>query len=232
MIEITKENYKDIKFDGIIVSVPYNIQPGQHDDISLIFECAYYTKGEHGYPHPGRGADNSSFYSVWYNDKEYLPNGLFFNGTSRFTLNYKFSHWDNYKYYKFKDMEEFCTWYLQQRGGEIWTSSEELIGKVKNIEPEKVKLSKEWIQEKCGTNTPPTEAPERPSMGNKKSKKVMKKSEYYKDILDYIEARLGLMYSLEEAVKTKDNSERQLHLHIAEQRQQEISRWLNEEIER
>ena len=59
----------------------------------------------------------------------------------------------------------------------------------------------------------------------------MKKSEYYKDILTYIEARLGLVQALQDASETKDHYRRQLYLHIAEQRQQEIDRWLNEEVE-
>ena len=59
----------------------------------------------------------------------------------------------------------------------------------------------------------------------------MKKSEYYKDILTYIEARLGLIQALEDAKETKDHYRRQFYLHIVEQRQQEIDRWLNEEIE-
>jgi DNA-binding XRE family transcriptional regulator len=57
----------------------------------------------------------------------------------------------------------------------------------------------------------------------------MKKSEYYKDILTYIEARLGLIQALQDASETKDHYRRQLYLHIVEQRQQEIDRWLNEE---
>lgn len=59
----------------------------------------------------------------------------------------------------------------------------------------------------------------------------MKKQDYYKDILTYIEARLGLMQALEDAKETKDHYRRQLYLHIVEQRQQEIDRWLNEDVE-
>lgn len=59
----------------------------------------------------------------------------------------------------------------------------------------------------------------------------MKKQDYYKDILAYIEARLGLVQALEDASGTKDHYRRQLYLHIVEQRQQEIDRWLNEDVE-
>lgn len=59
----------------------------------------------------------------------------------------------------------------------------------------------------------------------------MKKQDYYKDILTYIEARIGLIQALEDAKETKDHYRRQLYLHIVEQRQQEIDRWLNEDVE-
>lgn len=59
----------------------------------------------------------------------------------------------------------------------------------------------------------------------------MKKSEYYKDILKYIEARLGLMSAMDEAQNIRDYHRRQLYMHIIEQRQEEITKWLNEEID-
>lgn len=58
----------------------------------------------------------------------------------------------------------------------------------------------------------------------------MKKSEYYKDILTYIEARIGLLTALKEGSETKDYNRRQLYSYIVEQRQNEIDKWLNEEI--
>ena len=58
----------------------------------------------------------------------------------------------------------------------------------------------------------------------------MKKSEYYKDIIQYIEARLNLISCMEEAKLTKDFYKRQLYLHMVEQRQNEIDKWLSEEI--
>lgn len=120
MREITQDNLKDLTFDGIVVSVPReNVDiGGAHDDISFIFECAYYSKGKHGYPDAGSGSVNygeCSFYSAWYNDKDYLPNGLCFNSTSRFSIEEKFAHMDKYHYYKFENMEEFCKWYLDYK---------------------------------------------------------------------------------------------------------------------
>ena len=59
----------------------------------------------------------------------------------------------------------------------------------------------------------------------------MKKSEYYKDILKYIEARLGLMSAIDESQNIRDYHRRQLYMHIIGQRQEEITKWLNEEID-
>lgn len=59
----------------------------------------------------------------------------------------------------------------------------------------------------------------------------MKKSEYYKDILEYIEARLGLMSAMDEAQNIRDYHKRQLYMYIMEQRQKEITKWLNEDVD-
>ena len=52
----------------------------------------------------------------------------------------------------------------------------------------------------------------------------MKKSEYYKDILTYIEARLNLMDTMVAAKEIKDHYKQQLYFHMIEQRQQEIDK--------
>ena len=108
MLEITKENYKDITFDGIIIGVDKR----NTFDFCFVFECAYYTKGQHGYPKQGRKPDNSSFYSAFYNDC-WLPNGLMFNATSRFTIEDKF-RFEACDYYRFENMLEFCKWYIEK----------------------------------------------------------------------------------------------------------------------
>ena len=114
MNKIQPEDLENLKFDGIIVGVPImeKIKEGQHNDISFIIECSYYTNGKHGYPEPGSGCDNSSFYHVAYN-MNCLPNGLWMNATSRFTIEHSF-RFDSYDYYKFDNMEEFCFWYLKR----------------------------------------------------------------------------------------------------------------------
>lgn len=162
MIKITEQDLDNLQFDGIIVGVPIieNIKEGQHDDISFIVECNYYTNGKHGYPEPGNGCNNSSFYHVCYNTDS-LENGLWMNATSRFTIDHIF-RFDSYNYYKFENMTEFCKWYLNREGYKCERPETKVT---KNTY---VKVDKEWIQEKCGTNTPPTTVPEHPSKGNKK----------------------------------------------------------------
>lgn len=175
MQRITEKDLDTLKFDGIIVSVPRDVEDGQHNDISFIVECNYYTNGKHGYEEPGAGADESSFYHICHNTSN-LPFGLWMNATSRFTIEHVF-RFDSYDYYKFDSLVEFCEWYLQRNKYEVWIPSGDLKGKVKEIKPRKEttaeintykKVNKEWIHEKCGTNTPPTSVPEKPSVGNKK----------------------------------------------------------------
>ena len=114
MIQITQENIDDLKMNGIIVSVPKNpdVKDGSHTDIGFIVECSYHTDGTSGYPNKGTIPDTSSFYNVSYNT-DYLPNGLFFNSTTRLTKSHIFSCMNRYNFYKFKDLQEFCEWYLE-----------------------------------------------------------------------------------------------------------------------
>ena len=133
MLEITKDNYKDIDFNGVIISVPREHLKGElNHDFCLNFECAYYTQGKYGYKERGYHPDKSSFYKIWYGGDD-IPNGFGFNSTSRLPWDEEYMYFNNVRYYKFKDMEEFCTWYLQQKGAEIWTCSGELKGKVQEI---------------------------------------------------------------------------------------------------
>ena len=76
MRKITEKEFDNIDFKGIIVGIPKN--PELDFEFSINFECAYYTKGHHGYPERGSHPDNSSFFSIYYNDKDYLPNGFIY----------------------------------------------------------------------------------------------------------------------------------------------------------
>ena len=59
----------------------------------------------------------------------------------------------------------------------------------------------------------------------------MKKSEYYKDILFYIEKRLDLISAVEAVKEEKEPSRRDLYLYMVEQKQGAIEKWLDEEIQ-
>ncbi len=58
----------------------------------------------------------------------------------------------------------------------------------------------------------------------------MKKSEYYKDILTYIEARLDLISAMESACKERDYHRQQFYLNVVERKQQQINKWLSEDV--
>ena len=59
----------------------------------------------------------------------------------------------------------------------------------------------------------------------------MKKSEYYADIIQYIELRLSEIEALEEYKLEKDHYKKQMELHIAQQRRKEIDKWLEENVD-
>jgi hypothetical protein len=110
MIKILKSDLDTLSFDGIVVGIPKTELPDRHNDISFVVECNFYTNGKHGYKEPGFGCDTSSFYHVCYN-MDNLPNGLWMNSTSRFTIEQTFN-FEYYNYYKFDNMLEFCNWYV------------------------------------------------------------------------------------------------------------------------
>lgn len=114
MHRIDKKDLDKLDFKGIIVSVPKKDFEGDAHEFAFEIEDAYSTTGKHGYPEEGHNPSESSFFSVCY-DMDYLPDGLFFNRTSGFTLEHQFSC-DTCDYYKFDNMVEFCKWYLQKNG--------------------------------------------------------------------------------------------------------------------
>lgn len=98
-------------------------------------------------------------------------------------------------------------------------------------------MTKEWIQEKCNTNMPPTSVPERPSIGNKKHrvayKYKVKKSEYYKDIIKYIDLRCRLEAAHIELDNADGEFEAKYQIecaHEVEVLSAKIKEWLNEEV--
>lgn len=111
MLKITRDNIQELDLNGIVIGVPKDEFPSY--EFTFVTECAYLTKGKHGYPEQGYHPDNSSFYHIVYNMEDGLNNGLWMNCTSRFTLedSFRFKYCN---YYKFDNMKEFCEWYLSQ----------------------------------------------------------------------------------------------------------------------
>lgn len=236
MIEITKDNYKDIDFNGVIISVPRkHLKDELTQDFSLHFECAYRTQGKHGYKEPGHNPDSSSFFSIWYGDND-MPNGFGFNSTSRLPWEEEYLHFNNVKYYKFNDMIEFCTWYLQQNGREIWIDDGENKARVHNIDLKiSINKDKEWIHEKCGTNTPPTKVPIIPKyILNEEQLKAFMNPEYrkrcnqpfMKEIQTYVQKILNIRDCKNFYDKTGDIRFKEK----MEEKQKELQTWLEEEI--
>ena len=113
MKKITEKDFDKTNFKGVIIGIPKN--PELDWEFSINFECAYYSRGLHGYPESGRNPDNSSFFTIFYDAKEYLPNGFFYNSTSRLPWEKKYHYLNNVDYYKFDSMTEFCEWYLKRK---------------------------------------------------------------------------------------------------------------------
>lgn len=59
----------------------------------------------------------------------------------------------------------------------------------------------------------------------------MNRQEKYEDILDYIEMRLDLMQAANQMSYEKDYHIRQKCLYVVEQKQKQIQKWLNEEVD-
>ncbi len=126
--EITKDNYKTFKFDGVIAYRKRHGQPrddGSFNGIGLIFEDAYRQDGsscaEQGYGY--RPSDTSWINSIAFNEDSdaFLPNGIYFNSTSRLNRELKFNEHNflkRYECYKFKNVYEFARWVLELNGVE------------------------------------------------------------------------------------------------------------------
>jgi len=130
MIKITQEDLKELTFDGIIVGVPSYVEVDQHKDI--LFKI---TSNE----------DKSAFYSIYYNPDS-LPKGLSMATQSNELT--KIFRFDSYDYFKFEDMIEFCTWYLQRQNKSI---EPEVPSVVKPMLPikrkDKLKEVRDYVQQ-------------------------------------------------------------------------------------
>ena len=99
---------------------------------------------------------------------------------------------------------------------------------------------KEWIHEKCGTNTPPTTVPKHPSKGNKlySQDEIREKlnpgwktrREKYSDIIELIEKIVDhkiQQFVLNEKIRKTD---REVFVKISKEINNQFERWLDEDI--
>lgn len=145
MKEIT-ENTKlsEYEFEGIIVSIP---------KIDLYANAEFYVYGMH------INIVNERVYNmIPYNMEDGMINGF---GTS-YNIQFEdiFKDFEHYRYYQFENMKEFCEWYLH-KDDKLHQSIEQFVEDTKKF------YEKDWIHEKCNTNTPPSTVPKQPSKGNK-----------------------------------------------------------------
>ena len=188
MIEITEENYRDIKFnEGIIVCVNKNTEQYRHQGtFNLVVESDYTTNKKHENPN----ASVSSFTILVY-DSLFNYKGFYLSGREGcFAWNKEDLKFQYIRYFLFKDFEELCIWYLQQHKYLIEHNDGENIGYVPKIIPVNTENNdKTRVYEKCGTNTCPPSCPKCLSMENTNKKKKIKRKDKYKDILKLLEIR-------------------------------------------
>ena len=125
---------------------------------------------------------------------------------------------DMITYYQFEDLKEFCRWYLQQQGDEIWTSSGDLKGKVKGVEPI------QWINECYLTHTPVT------TETSKEPRK--KRRDVLKDVIEYIR-KLELITDCEIRIRNYSSlclCNDKFHQELTEYKDN-LEKWLDEEVE-
>ena len=197
MREITRENYKEFyRFNGVVAAIPKT-------------NSKYFFL--YGYSITDELNRNGNYSLICYNSGDVEDNAI---DVSPLSQEFLYSDFDILNYYHFDNFVEFCTWFLQQKNREIWIDDGENKGRVHNIKPEK-----EWIHEKCGTNTPPINVPEPP---NKDTVYEITREEYYHPILEYIEdyVKLAMMSQRSDIPIIEIKA---LH--------DKLEKWLKEEIE-
>lgn len=123
MKQITKDNLKDLEFNGIVVGLPSYVEIDQHKDLIFIT------------------IDDKQTFLILYNNN-YLPKGLTVTKESKLEKCFKFNSYD---YYQFENMIEFCTWYLQKQNKSIPT--EPLIEEKKLKRGDRLKEVREYVKQ-------------------------------------------------------------------------------------
>ncbi len=263
MRKINSKNLAELKvdFSGIVVGIPKESSSYAGD--------FYIVEKKIGYL-----SESPEFLVNVYFDNSLMANRRFQSFEEIFVGNKETD------FYCFDSMEEFCIWYLQSNKYEICSTSGDLKGKEEKLYPgvkhEKVeveddpalssnevvcgdKKDKEWIHEKCGTNTPPTSIPEKPSVGNKKKdlNKINKEIIYWemyndpntdetrekinpgrntrrtqlKDVIYYINERNFLDALRKNIVKANSCYSKEYLQDYLKHRQQALNEWLDGEVE-
>lgn len=148
MKKITQDNYQQLEYnwEGIIVAYP---------KVDLYWNAEFYVYKQE------LDNNNEYIYKCCGYGKEDSVYNAFSGDWSKPDFKSCFGNWDKLTYYQFDDLKEFCEWYLHK--------DDKLKESIEKFIEETDKFYKEdWIQEKCGTNTPPTSVPKNPSVGNKK----------------------------------------------------------------
>jgi len=147
MKEITQENYQQLEYnwEGIIIAYPkvdlywnagfYVYKQELNEKNEYIYKCCGYSKEDSVY---------DGFSGDW----------------SKKDFESCFGNWDKLTYYQFKDLKEFCEWYLH-KDDKLHQALEQFVEDTKKF------YEKDWIHEKGNTNTPPSTVPKQPSKGNK-----------------------------------------------------------------
>ena len=225
MIEITENNYKCIKCNGVIIGVPKSENFGYK--FSIYFECAFRSDGKHGYPKQGMWftGDSENFYAIAYDMDYYLKNGFYFDSSNRTSWTNCFN-FDKVRYYKFDDFEELCCWYLQRRNFMIEYKND--VGYVPHIHPEEPIEITNHIH--CSEVY---DMPEIPKENNVYHKKITRR-EKLKDVLELLDLyklRENTLDMLKDETIKKRDYTKDLFIQQLERDEERIQRFLDEEID-
>lgn len=217
MKEITQDNYQNLEFnwEGIIIGVP---------TVPLYYNSELYMyKQQVNYD---TEPITRSYYISGYNGEDKCINGFSADWTpSGDTLDDIF-HWtEDFKYYQFDDLKEFCEWYLQK--------TKDFEKSIKSFKDKTQTLNLEHLQSlpfdllDCLNHLPPTGLEIEP--GNIPKPKITKR-EYYKDILELLEIKQMIHDTRDQFRECKDNSMKQLYANQLERWHERFQNWLDEYI--
>lgn len=154
-----------------------------------------------------------------YNNENEIING--FSQDSRpITYTNLVSDFELLTYYQFEDLKEFCRWYLQQKGDEIWTTGNGLKGKLVDLRDERDEI--QWINENSSVEINTKE----------EVKPTRKRRDTLKDVIEYLR-RLDIIRDCENSIRNYSSPclcNDIFHQELAKYKDN-LEKWLDEEIE-